>query len=416
MHQPLAGRLPVGRPVILLGLAFLMGTGLGWAVTRPFAASTTQQISNVDYVAVVAQLFQRDHNQEVARERLAMLGSPTILVDQALREAQDGTVQNPTDRTAVEALAQALTPVTETGAASNETSSASGQANPTVVATPGAGTTPAPAPAGQSSWLGPVVAFLLAFALGAIVLLRTAGLSLPSAGVLGGLFPSKARSESPERSSRPRQSVATLQTGAVPVRRVRHLNNGRLADEPTVDEEDDDEPSEERLSVRSASRGVTSLRPRAAASAVARRVSFESSYRLGDEPYDEIHPITDPTTGSLVAACGLGSALKLESTAAPRYYAFTAWVQDYVSGEQLHAVGFVTRSALDSEGARVDQWVREGQVDEVIPVRHGVTTDLKTDTITTRVSVVDVAHGDSGASDNYISRLTVRFDVSWDDD
>lgn len=408
MREPIAARWQVGRPAILLGLAFLLGTGIGWVVTRPFAGQSSQSVANADYVAVVAQLFQRDHNEEVARERLALLGSPPALVEQAVQDAQSGKVKSQADRTAVEALAQVLAPSSVAATPSGDVA-AVGQARQ-AAATP-ITSDHAPAPSGQSSWVGPVVAFILAFALGAVVLLRTAGLSLPSVGVLGGLAGGLAKPRLPERPTRPRPAVATLQTGDVPVRRVRNL--GSVPRGGPAIEDDGDEPVAEPLPARPGSRTATLLKPRVSTAPPARRLSFESCYRLGDEPYDEIHPITDPSTGALVAACGLSSALKHDGPAASRYYAFTAWVQDYVSGEQLRAVGLVTPRALERERGRIDEWVREGQVDEVLPVRDGGTTELAADTITTSITVTDVDH-DGGASSDYFTRLTVRFEVRWD--
>jgi hypothetical protein len=413
MRQSTAERRLMGRPLILLSLAFVVGTGIGWAATRPFAATASQRVSDLDYVAVVAQLFQRDHNEEVARERLALLGSPTILIEQSLKDAQSGKLKDQSDRLAVESLAKVLAPSSSAGTNSANpvaTAPQSGQLAPTPVsnaATRSSGSTST----GQASLLGPVAAFILAFALGMIVLLRTAGLSLPLVGALSAGLAKARLSEGTRGSSR---SIATLRTGTPPLRRVRHLD-ARLGDVALEENvaADDDESVEERTPARSGRRSATMLQSRPSVR-TARRVSFQSSYRLGDEPYDEIHPITDPATGTLVAACGLSSALKLESTTAPRYYAFTAWVQDYLSGEQLQAVGLVPRWALDAEGMRIDEWVREGQVEEVLPVHRGTATELKTDTLTTEVSIVDAEFGGSSEPDDHFTRLTVRFDVRWD--
>lgn len=402
MRQPLTPQWSLGRPILLLGLAFILGTGIGWVVTRPFAGASSSQVSSADYVAVVAQLFQRDHNEEIARERLALLGSPTMLVQRAVQDAQSGKVKDQSDRTAVEALAQALAPSAANGVRPSATAvsstastapSASTAANPTPVAS-----------SGRTSLLGPIVAFALAFLLGIVVLLRTAGLSLPLARV----FRTKiAQDKLPGRDVRSRPDVATLRTGSPPLRQPRQASGANSASlGRLIDATDDEDPDQEPVPVRSAGR----VAPRTTRSA-----SYQSSYRLGDEPFDEIHPITDPATGTLVAACGLSSALKLSSSTAQHYYAFTAWVQDYLSGEQLRAVGFVTRWALHAEGRQIDEWVRQGQVEEVVPVQHGVSTVLKTDTLTTEVTVLDVGHGLGGAADDHVTRLTVRFDVHWDE-
>lgn len=412
MREPMTTPWSIGRPVILLVLAFVVGTGLGWAATRPFAGNTSQQITNVDYVAVVAQLFQREHNEEIARERLALLGSPTILVEQALREAQAGKVQDESDRAALQALAQALAPASASSSQPANVDAATQPASqPTVTTDDSAAKSGPLGDPEQSPLLGPIVAFVIAFLLGIVVLVRTAGLSLPLAGALGGRL-SGARA--PERMTRSRPPLATLRTGAPAFRPARPAGNGRRAEAAVVDARED-EPGEDDVPVRAGGRSATLVQPRTVARA-ARSVSFQSTYHLGDEPYDEIHPITDPSTGTLVAACGLSSALKLASSTAPRYYAFTAWVQDYLSDEQLRAVGLVTRGALDAESVQIDAWAREGQLEQVISAREGSSTQLKTPTITTEISVVEVDCGRSGATDGYFSKLTVRFDVHWDAD
>src|SRR5579883_971574 len=181
MRQPLAARWQIGRPAIFLVLTFLLGLGLGWVVTRPFTGSSSGPVTSADYVSVVAQLFQRDHNQEVARERLALLGSPTVLVEQTLQDAKNGKVSNASDQAAVAALAQALAPSASANAVSS-TGAATGNSDSQAAATPAASAQPnaASATPSKSSLLGPLVAFLLAFGLGTVVLLRTAGLSLSS--------------------------------------------------------------------------------------------------------------------------------------------------------------------------------------------------------------------------------------------
>jgi len=366
-------------------------------------------------VSVVAQLFQRDHNQEVARERLALLGSPTVLVEQTLQDVKDGKVKGQSDQDAVAALAQALSPeasASVTTSSSASTSSPVDQAAATPVSSDQTSTTSTAS--GQSSWLGPVVAFVLAFALGLIVLLRTAGLSLSSVPVLGGLTRGLTRPRPTERPSRPRPLVANGPTETTPFRRAREVPATKRF-EPTVEDEGATALNEPFLA-RPTGRTATLLKPQMAAVRTARRLSFESLYRLGDEPYDEIHPITDPSSGALVAACGLSSALAIESGTTSRYYAFTAWVQDYVSGEQLRAIGLVTPAAMDRARIQIDEWVRDGQVDEVLPVRNGVTTELATDTIATAVTVADVDRAESGGANEHFTRLSVRFEVRWNDD
>lgn len=409
MGESLLARWPIGRPVILLGLAFVVGIAIGWVATRPFVGSAPRNVTNTDYVAVVGQLFERDHNQEVARERLALLGPPSNLVAQAVQDAKAGKVTSQSDRAALTTLAAALAP----------TSGAAASVNPAGSAAPASQTNGSTSAAsdGQTSWLGPVIAFLLAFALGTIVLLRTAGLS-PRLG-LGFLdrFGRSSGSDQGTEEARSSWSPPSAPRTVVAAGRV-HPRSDALAGGDNlrdVNVRRDDDLDEEPAVAASGGRTATLVRPtppRPVTAGKARRVAFESTYRLGDDPFDEIHPITDPATGALIGACGLSSALKIDGASGPRYYAFTAWVQDYLSGEQLHAIGLVTRWAQAAKRAQIDDWVRTGQIDGVLPVQPGLTTDLTTDTIATTISVGNVEQGTETTADDHFTALNVRFELT----
>ena len=412
MHVPFAARSSIGRPALLLGLAFVVGTGIGWVATRPFAPSS-HQVTTADYVTVVAQLFQRDHNEEVARERLALLGSPSVLVEEALRETRAGKVQDPSDRDALQSLAQAVAP---SAVATTSASKAASTDQTTTATTAPNSVNGAPSSDDRGSWLGPIIAFLSAFALGTLVLLRTAGLSVPLPGISRGLSGGLTKARLPERKTSSRHVAATLRTGPTPIRRARNLDVSHSGETAIDDDEDDDsdrETIEAPVVERSVARNATLVRPRPAVARPANVLSFQSCYRLGDDPYDEIHPITDPTTGALVAACGLSASLKLDSSTDARYDGFTAWLQDYVSGQELRSVGLVTRWGYEANSARIDRWVRDGEIEEVIPVHPGSTASLQTGTVTTEITVTEVAHGDGDASGKFFAGLTVRFDVRW---
>lgn len=409
MGALLMDRLPVGRSAILMALTFVVSIGIGWVVTRPFATTAPQQITTVDYVAVVAQLFQHDHNAAIARERLNLLGSPSALVQQAVQAAADGKVKSSSDRVALDTLAQALkVPVSKSelaaAAATPATPASASVSTPSAVVTSTTADTAVNSSGGHVSWVGPVAAFILAFVLGAIVLMRTAGLGMPSLSL--------PRVGLPERKSRFQPGGAT-RAEAAPYRRPANVRRATPVVDPDLEDDDEDLVPVEPIRERPAARAAASVRARPApVRTPPRRTAYQSVYRLGDDPYDEIHPIADPITGSLVAACGLTAALKIESSGAPRYYAFTAWVQDYVSGDQLHAVGLVTSWALENQRAEIDDWVKAGQIEEVYPVQPGLSGELRTDDLSTTVTIPDVDYGDyGGAKASYFSQLTVRFDV-----
>ncbi|HUX86676.1 MAG TPA: hypothetical protein VMW65_06715 [Chloroflexota bacterium] len=481
MHVSLAERWSPGRPMMLLALMFVVGIGMGWVVTRPFANTAPQHVTSVDYVTVVAQLYQRDHNATVARERLAILGSPTNLVQQALASAQSGQLTEPSDRASLVGLAQALqvpvdsslalspspastvTSGTAPGTADSTSNAASASiaASAASTATASSGTSAdsssKSSASGHISPLGPIVAFLLAFALGGVVLMRTAGLSLPGLDFLEGLS-FRLPTLGSMRPSGSRRSVRASRLDDAAFRRPTGSGTGYASGE--VDDDSDDEAVDEaprreygRTGVVSSAVGRTDAsraeayrsnprrgeaplvdRPIARQAPVTerpvarppsmtrnrpaatrpppRRLSFQSHYQLGDEGFDEIHTVTDPQTGALVAACGLNCALANRQGGASRCFAFSAWLQDYVGDDQLQAVGLISPGALDRERDQIDNWAQTGDIAGILAAEEGASTELKTDTLITTINVVEAEYGSAGGiSDAYLSSLVVRFDV-----
>lgn len=377
-----SGRLslpfPIPRTLVLFAAIFAFGAAIGWVATRPFVGGSSVGATSNDYVAVVAQLYARDHNLTLARERLSRFGTPSALVAAASNPSAAPRV--PDDLAALQSLAQAL----------------NADQSPTASATV--------ANAGAPSWIGPVVAFIVALLLGTIVLLRTAGLSLPRLALPAG----------PARSPRPidREDATSLHrsAGAVaaePPPSRRPLRDRVSRDGPV------DPSSAEVAPVSSAgvarraepARTATRLRPRA------RRLTFESCYRLGDDPFDEIHPIIDPVSGTLVAACGLNASLKTgDGRDGAGYFAFAAWIQDYVNGETLNAVGLVTRPALQAERERVEAWIERGQIDSVLVGDRGLATELSASDLNAKITVLEASVVDR-ATGSYFDGLTVRFEV-----
>jgi hypothetical protein len=382
-------RLPVARSGVLLAVLFAVGVGLGLVASRPWASPTAQSVTETDYVGIVAQLFAQDHNTTIARERLAVYGSPAAMLGRALQAAQSGDPRNAADRTAIQALAQALSPSAADPIAAT---SAESSAAPAAAAT---------TPDEHVSWVGPLAAFLLAFALGALVLLRTAGLTVPLPALparrASGARPREAR-EDLAVNGRQTYSPATLSRSQAVEVTTRPREEEREVVRPR-------EPSR-AAEPREASRARTTVRR------PARLLTFQSCYSDGDEQFDEIYPITDPTTGTLVAACGLNAALKCDPTGAGRYVAFTAWLQDYANGDELSAIGLVAPGASEAARPAIDDWVRSGQIDGVLSVQTGTTTEIQTGDHRATVTVLDVAFGDepAGAS-KYFDQLTVRFEI-----
>jgi hypothetical protein len=403
-HEAMTRRASLPPTLLILGGLFVVALAVGFGLTRLLPGGSIQRVSEPEYTAVVAQLYLRDHELSLARERLAVIGSPTDAVHHAQDAAQAGQLASPNDRAALDSLATALSapatgesPQSTVNSASTTGTSAAGPAE-----TASQSASPSADVGSRPSWLGPLAAFFLALALGFLVLARTAGVSLAN------LRPSLARAASTRRPASPtlprrgagyvaRESGGS-QTGSIAMSEV------RLDDQMA-----DDAGAPYRPVVL---RNVAARRSRAPVATGRQNKVFQSQYRIGDDPFEEIHPIADPRTNGLVAACGLTATLRLDSIRAGGYYAFTAWIQDYSGGDELHAAGLVAPGSTEIARGAIDSWVRSGQVDTVLPLEPGTTTNVGTDEIRAAITVVDVSYGrDDRVVDAYVTGLTVRFEI-----
>jgi hypothetical protein len=379
--------LLIRRATLILAGLFVLSAVIGWGVTSLLPTSTAQQISTPEYTALVAQLFVRDQNSGIARERLALYGSPADMAQQAAVAARAGQLSIPADVAAVDALVTALTGVPAAPTANGEVAPIA-SAQPT---------------SDRTSWLGPLLAFGVAFALGIVVLLRTAGLSL---GFIH--LPTFRRSWIADRAkSTPRRSGLPGRFDSdAPRHTALSISEATLGED---DEEFDDVGSIDSIGV------PTSVSADRAAARPARKgagLAYQSIYRLGDDPFDEIHPISDAKTGGLVAACGLSSALKFDSLKVGGYYAFAAWIQDYGNADELHAAGLVAPGAPEAARGQIESWVRGGQIDTVLSLEVGASALIGSPALAATVTVVDVEFGLSGDDeDSYVTRLVLKFEV-----
>jgi hypothetical protein len=102
-------------PHLLLGLAIGLAAGLlyGWLISPVEYVDTTPDSLRLDYrtdyVLMVAEAYAADQNLELARVRLAALGTqpPTQILEQALEFALQVNF-NPSDLIHLERLTQAL--------------------------------------------------------------------------------------------------------------------------------------------------------------------------------------------------------------------------------------------------------------------------------------------------------------------
>jgi hypothetical protein len=407
-QEPIARRPSFRTQIAILAGLFVLTFAIGIGVTQLIPGAPAQRVPDAEYAAVVAQLFLRDHELGLAQERLAVIGTPIDVVRRASEAAQAGKLASPNDRAALDTLSAALVAPSATTTPSSAAAGTSGSNSDASTADKGSPTTTTTSAdsEGRPSWIGPFVAFFLALALGFLVLARTAGISL------AGLRPARGTRTSNLRapvSSAARHSVLAKRDSETGRSASISISEVSLDDAPEHNA-DDDETRDQPIG-RSIGR-----RPRATTLNARRPITFQSQYRMGDDPFEEIHPIADPRTGGLIAACGLTATLRLDSVRSGGYYAFTAWIQDYAVGDELHAAGLVAPGSTEVARGAINSWARSGQVDTVMALEPGTATVVGTDDLKATINVVDVSYGkDDRIADAYITGLTVRFDVQQHD-
>jgi hypothetical protein len=369
MRSALAGaRLP--KAAVTLVAATLIGFAIGSAIYGLSATRGAPRVADAEYVLMVADLYDHEKSVYNARERLAQLGQSPVEVAEAAADAF--ARQQPEARRDVDALRQLATALRE----------AEGDAPRQNL------------PAGT---MAVVILIALSIALGA-----GAAWLWKRAETRGVRLPYLRRSEdvdeepdvAPRRFGKLASALATtVGRGASP--RVAR-RNGRTAAPVTADETVPVAVPRQR-------------RPATAPQVAAEQPSFESTYTLGDDPFDSIHPIHD-AAGELIGACGLSATEPGDRPG--RYFGFTAWLQDYAAGNELSALGLVTRSGQIARSAGVNEWLRRGTIDDILPVEPGSEDRLETSRLSVRVSIVDSEYAPpSTGTPGYFGRLSVRFEV-----
>lgn len=369
------------RQGIFLALLLLAGVVVGSIVIRILLPPVEGSVSSTEYVLLVAQANSRDNDLTAARERLSRLGDPV----QVVQEARRVVINDPTlPLSAQEQLRQLAVKLDAGG------SGAAG-ANQG----PAAQAPPAESPAG--GLIVPIVAILVALIAGTFAAMRLLGIS----------FPSPVRAQQHPQTMAENQEPPSFRTRATPPQsyhsRLQPLSGAETAHAGT----------------NSAFNGFktvvesqhTAAPARAAAASSHGRVGFQSTYELGDDPYDEIHPIVDRETGVLLGACGLSASKWLEPAGSGKFYAFTAWVHDYVADQELRSVGIVSRWALDQGRNLTEEWLQSGAVDDVIEAKNGGVTRLETGSLAGNVTINESLYNNSTPAQSHFSRLSIRFEI-----
>jgi hypothetical protein len=391
-------RLP--RSTIVVVACLLLGIAVGALVSSFAIARKAAKVSDADYVLMVADLFDHEKSVFNARERLAVIGkNPVDIADAAL---ETYSREHPEDRRGVDSLRQLDQGLRQAEA---DAASTRGASSPGIIGV-----------------LALIVASVVIAAGAAWIwrLVETRGVRLPSVpsrserGAPGrGLATAVASAAGalrrrPTTRSAPDEELTDDEPSTSPARPHRRPLNHRR---PSLASIEAPPPIDGRRTPRPVSAGARMGRAIDSPEVrdTAERRTFAANYRLGDDPYDDVHPIVDDR-GELIGACGLSATES--SDRAGRYYGFTCWLQDYVQPNELSAVGLVTRSGQIARSAAIAEWRRRGTIDEVHAVERGLQIGLRTSRIDAVVTIVDFdytppAHGSPG----YFARLNVRLEV-----
>src|SRR5258708_15471143 len=108
-HEPMPRRLALRPTLLILGGLFVVALAVGFGISRLVPGGTpVQRVSDAEYAAVVAQLYLRDHDLSLARERLSVVGTPGDVVRKGSDAAKAGLLASPNDQAALDLLSAAL--------------------------------------------------------------------------------------------------------------------------------------------------------------------------------------------------------------------------------------------------------------------------------------------------------------------
>jgi hypothetical protein len=374
----------LSRQLIVVIGCFLLGVAVAAVISSAATARTAPRVSDADYVLMVADIFDHEKSVFNARERLLVIGkNPVDLADAAVERAQRDHPDAKRDVDSLKQLAQALRQADAEAGATRSSSSP-----------------------GLLGLVGVILASVVLAAGAAWIWkqLETRGAGVPR--IAAGRTAATRLRESQVWRLGPRQLAAAFsQVGA---------KKGGTA---TLEEEDaaDVAPSRARPSrlrpTRAGAEHVERPSLRRAEPASASRVElFEARYELGEEEYDEVHPVRD-AHGEVIGAIGL-SATEPTGDRPGRFYGFTAWLQAYGVRQELAAVGLVTRTGQLARSAAIAEWERRGTIDAVETADRGRQLELEAAGLRARLTIVDFDYAaPSPGSPGYFGYLVVQYEV-----
>ncbi|MCL4458548.1 MAG: hypothetical protein M1136_12195 [Chloroflexi bacterium] len=374
------------QAIVLSSIVFSLSFVLGFLIVALWPAPAPQGYLNEEYIVLVSNLYDQEKDIGLARERLAVLGEK----DMAGAVAALANVypqlypQKTADAASLHQLAAALTQtnLAPTSAAGERDVSQEKES------------------ALRSDPLSALIRAIMLFAL-MCALVITAILSFRS---LGDRRPLAVGSSLLAKFVGSRESRSFF--GGTRKRQGKPW--GDRAEQP-LSEESGIKLERSAPATRIATRLRTGPLPQSRPEKI---LSFQSHYEMGEDPYDEIHPVIDRLSGRVIGACGLSSAAKFGRSSPGRYYAFTAWAHDYLSGESLKSIALVSRWLQSEKPHIFSAWIEKSSVDQVIPVQEKATATLETANLRIDLTILEATYeSNEDQTETCFSRLVVKFDT-----
>ncbi|HUE75221.1 MAG TPA: hypothetical protein VMP10_00220 [Chloroflexota bacterium] len=389
---------------VLLAIGVLAGMLVGRELTSP----TPTRVSDADYVAMVADLFDRERSVLNARERLALIGQTQSadFVDSTVKSMRESGTARQRDLDLIDQLARSLretNPSQREQFRQSETASAGASSEPTV---------------SDLSTIARLLVFILVVGIIGGVLVRSGVLSVTT--ITGAFQDAADRARQAIDASRRRRESARRQSewAADEIVEPRPSVTPQVARAPRLEAppaESHAQPSNghgPRLSNDAFSRAGAAVRQvwngRNNPNEPAEAIKFEASYRSGDDMNDDLHPIIEGRNGILIGAFGLSPARRVPGGPV---YGFTIWLHDYAGGDELLAIGLVTKGGLANHQRAIEEWQRRGEISDLFVLERGLHTRLRTRNVSVQVTLGDIEFAPDGHDTGVLS-LTLRAEVA----
>jgi hypothetical protein len=122
------------------------------------------------------------------------------------------------------------------------------------------------------------------------------------------------------------------------------------------------------------------------AEANAKTLILDCYYGMGDDPYDQIHPIYSPPSQVPAGACGVSSAMQIPGD--DGCCAFTIWLHDYRSDDGVISVGVVSKWAETEISKDLQALARRERWQRVIVASDGLTINLESERLRAAVRLL----------------------------